>query len=70
MAPRDGDDPDAVLSRAEAALQSGDLQAALDTLTALPDVARAELADWTARATHRIDVLAAIDGMAPIQTSN
>ena len=48
VAPRAGDDPDAVLSRVEAAVRSGDLAAALAEIAALPDGAKAILAPWVA----------------------
>jgi hypothetical protein len=51
--PREGDDPDAVLSRIEAAVRSGDLNAALGELPALPAGAQAELADWAAAVEAR-----------------
>ncbi|MEJ2001191.1 MAG: hypothetical protein P8X77_07310, partial [Maritimibacter sp.] len=41
-----GDDPDAVLSRAEAALRQGDLSAVLTELDALPETAKPALAAW------------------------
>lgn len=50
LEPREGDDPDAVLSRAEAAVMAGDVATALTELTGLPDVGRTEMADWTAQA--------------------
>lgn len=59
-APREGSDPDAVLSRAEAAMKEGRVSDALAEIEALPEVARAEMTDWTAQATERADVLAAI----------
>ncbi|MEQ8368523.1 MAG: hypothetical protein RIB61_17640 [Roseicyclus sp.] len=46
--PREGDDPDSVLSRVGAAVQAGDLQEALTEIASLPDGARAELAPWVA----------------------
>jgi len=49
-----------VLSRAEAAVKEGRVADALAELEALPEVARAELTDWTARASERSDVLDAI----------
>ena len=58
--PQEGAGPDAVLSRAEAAVKEGRISDALAELEALPEVARAELTDWTARATERADVLNAI----------
>jgi hypothetical protein len=48
VAPRDGDDPDAVLSRVGAAVAGGDLDAALAEVAALPQGARDILAPWVA----------------------
>lgn len=59
-APQEGAGPDAVLSRAEAAVKEGRVADALAELEALPEVARAKLNDWTARATELSDVLDAI----------
>uniref|UniRef100_UPI0037C662F9 COG4223 family protein n=1 Tax=Roseovarius salis TaxID=3376063 RepID=UPI0037C662F9 len=59
LEPREGDDPDAVLSRAEAAVGQGRLTDALAEIETLPDVARAELEDWTQRARQRLDAVAA-----------
>lgn len=59
LEPREGDDPDAILSRAEAATQQGRLTDALAEIEALPDVARAELTDWAAQATRRLEAVAA-----------
>lgn len=59
LEPKEGDDPDAILSRAEAALKSGDLDAALTELAAMPDAGQPALAPWIARATARRDALAA-----------
>ena len=58
LTPRAGDDPDAVLSRAEAALRTGDLSATLDELKALPEAGQAVMAEWVANAERR---LAAVD---------
>lgn len=58
--PQEGDGPDAVLSRAEGAMKEGRVADALAELEALPEVARAELTDWTARAQERSDVLDAL----------
>ncbi|MBU2992349.1 hypothetical protein Q4555_09435 [Octadecabacter sp. 1_MG-2023] len=58
--PQEGTSPDAILSRAEAAVKEGRVSDALAELEALPEVARADLTDWTARATERADVLNAI----------
>ncbi|WP_353473441.1 hypothetical protein PVT71_05195 [Salipiger sp. H15] len=68
--PREGDDPDAVLSRAEAALRSGDLNATLTELSALPEPAQAELAGWTARAEARKAALDGADAVAQTLNQN
>lgn len=54
LAPRDGDDPDAVLSRAEAAVQKGDLDTAISELAALPEPGQAAMAGWREAAATRI----------------
>ncbi|WGW04541.1 mitofilin family membrane protein [Tropicibacter oceani] len=64
VTPREGNDPDAVLSRAEAAIKVGDLDATLGELQALPAEAQAVLADWVARATARNEALAAAQSLA------
>lgn len=63
-APRDGDDPDAVLSRAEAALRGGDLPATLAELDKLPPEAAPALADWRALADTRAAAAAALAALA------
>jgi hypothetical protein len=60
LTPHEGNDPDAVLSRAEAAVVSGDLAAALTELAALPEAARPALAVWQAQAQLRLDAAAAL----------
>lgn len=64
VTPRDGDDPDAILSRAEAAVAEGRLADALAELTALPDSARGAVDAWEADARRRLDVRAAADALA------
>lgn len=58
--PREGDDPDAVLSRAEAAAQSGDLDAALAEISALPENVQTVFADWMAQSETRSAALTAL----------
>ncbi|MDG2405783.1 MAG: hypothetical protein P8M25_12725, partial [Paracoccaceae bacterium] len=53
VTPRQGNDPDAVLSRAEAAIEAGQVTKALRILTALPTAAHASMADWIKRAELR-----------------
>lgn len=63
VAPKEGDDPDAVLSRAEALVRSGDIEAALSELTALPEVAQSALAEWKASASTRLEAKSAVDAL-------
>ena len=51
--PREGDDPDAVLSRAEAAVRAADWGTALTEIAALPEAAQAPLAEWQTAAQTR-----------------
>ena len=63
VAPKDGDDTDAILSRAEAAVRSGDLSTALSELSALPEVAKAAMSEWQAGAQTRLEAKTAADGL-------
>ena len=60
LTPRQGTDPDAVLSRAEAAIAKGDLATALKEIAALPPAGLAAMADWQAKAQRRLDAEAAV----------
>lgn len=60
VTPQEGNDADAVLSRAEAAVNTGDLETALTEIEALPDAAKAELAGWLVQAGAQRDAVAAI----------
>ncbi|GHD98320.1 hypothetical protein GCM10008024_01360 [Allgaiera indica] len=64
LTPRAGDSPDAVLSRAQAALDKGDLSAAIKTLQALPKAGQAEMAPWVAKAEIRLKAEAAAKALA------
>lgn len=64
LSPRDGADPDAVLSRAEAALSAGDLAAAIAELDSLPADGQARMAEWTALAKRRIAATEAAAALA------
>lgn len=61
LTPRDGDDTDAVLSRADAALAKDDLAGALTEMEGLNDTAKAAMAGWLDAATARRDAVAAFD---------
>lgn len=64
LTPQEGDDPDAVLSRADAAVEAGDLQSALTEIKALPEAAQAELAGWVAQVKLRHDAQSATAELA------
>lgn len=60
LAPKEGDDVDAVLSRAEASVLDGDLSAAMDELSGLPDDAKDAMDPWLSQAQARLAALAAL----------
>lgn len=62
LTPREGDDPDAILSRAEFALGEGRLADALTELEALDPAVRVPLDGWVANARVRVAVDAALAG--------
>lgn len=64
--PREGTDPDAVLSRADAAVHEGRIAEALTEIEALPEEARAApaMADWLAGATAYRDAQAALSDLS------
>lgn len=64
LEPREGTDPDAVLSRAEAALRDARLTDALAEIDTLPPAAAAEMSDWVARARMRAEALQAAETLA------
>ncbi|WP_324752120.1 COG4223 family protein [Roseovarius sp. Pro17] len=61
---REGPGVDAVLSRAEDDVRQGKLDSALSEIDALPEPAKAELADWAADVRARMQALAAHDALA------
>lgn len=70
VTPREGNDPDAILSRAEAALNSGDLNTALIELDTLPEDAQAAIADWRAAADAHLNARKATDALAQRLTAD
>ncbi len=64
LTPRDGNDPDAILSRTEAALNAADLPRALAEIQTLPPEAQTALQDWTTNATLRQSALEALTALA------
>ena len=63
LEPREGDDPDAVLSRAEAAARDGRLTDTLAEIEALPEVGRVALSDWTTQVARRQGAVAAAEAL-------
>ena len=61
VAPREGEEPDAVLSRVQAAVTEGRLADALGELGALPDSAAAPLSVWAETAAQRVGATSALD---------
>jgi hypothetical protein len=64
LEPREGDDPDAILSRSEAALRDGRMNDALAEVERLPEAARMEMTGWREMATERATALAAVEALA------
>lgn len=60
LEPREGDDTDAVLSRAEAALRQGDVAAARGLVGQLPEAAQTAMAGWSAEADRWLAAQTAI----------
>lgn len=64
LEPREGTDPDAVLSRAEAAVKSGDVALALTELAGLPPEGLAEMAVWSEKSDLYLSADKAIAALA------
>jgi hypothetical protein len=64
LAPKEGDSTDAVLSRAEASVGSGDLVKSLEELSSLPEEAKDVLGPWMANAQARLDALDALSELS------
>lgn len=62
--PREGEGPDAILSRAEAALAQGDITAAIAQIGTLPQTAQNAFSEWLQMARQRLDVTQAYDALA------
>jgi len=68
--PREGEGPDAILSRAEAAVTGGDLEHALADIATLPETARTAMQGWVDIATIRLTALKAADDLSQSLISN
>jgi hypothetical protein len=70
VVPQDGDDPDAVLSRAESAVLDGRLADALTEIEALPDSARSVMGDWISQAETRHEAVRAAQALMTALATN
>ncbi|MGR3661014.1 MAG: COG4223 family protein [Paracoccaceae bacterium] len=64
LEPREGDDTDAVLSRAEAALRSGDVTATISELNTLPEPAIAQMTAWIENAQIRLTSVTSVSALS------
>lgn len=64
LEPKDGTGPDAVLSRAEAALNTGDLAKAQTELANLPAAGQEKMAPWLAKARTRMNAVTAAETLS------
>jgi hypothetical protein len=64
LLPREGNDPDAVLSRIEAAVAEGRLGDAMAEIETLPEVAQDKLSGWAADVSRRKEAVAAAEALA------
>lgn len=64
LEPREGNDPDAILSRAEAALADGRLEDSLSEINTLPEEARTAMSGWATDAAARRDALTAAEALS------
>jgi hypothetical protein len=63
LSPQEGDDPDALLSRAEAALAEADIAGALALIDALPAEGRGAMQAWVDQAETRLSALSALSAL-------
>lgn len=70
LTPKEGDDPDAVLSRAEQAMREGRVAAAFELVAILPQPGQAAMADWIQTAQLHADTMAAFDALTSALSPN
>ncbi|MCX7558210.1 hypothetical protein OS190_01430 [Sulfitobacter sp. F26204] len=70
VAPREGSDPDAVLSRAEATVRRGNIEDALTELETLPVPAQDAMADWLVAARARTAAETAVQDLSQRLSAN
>jgi hypothetical protein len=63
VTPKDGDDPDAILSRAEAAVRQGKLSEALAEISKLSTDAQAQMSEWMDAAKTRVAASDAVNSL-------
>lgn len=61
---KEGDGPDAILSRAEARLREGEIEAALSELDALPEQGKEAMSAWIAEARERLAAQQALSDLS------
>ena len=70
IAPREGDDADAVLSRIEGAVRQGRLMDALAEAETLPTEAKSAMSDWLEKTTTRVAVTTASEALTQFLAAN
>ena len=70
IAPREGDDADAVLSRIEGAVRQGRLMDALAEAETLPTEAKSAMSDWLEKTTTRVAVTTASEALIQFLAAN
>lgn len=70
LEPREGNDADAILSRAESALRAGRLSDALAEVQSLTGAPQAEMAEWQGQAETRLATVAAAQDLAQTLNAN
>lgn len=64
LAAQEGDGPDAILSRAQGAVDAGDFAAALSEIAALPEAGKTALSDWASMAERRVAAQQALTALS------
>lgn len=67
---KEGDDPDAILSRAEAALKNGEVQTSISELAGLPEGGANTISPWVAKAQAYADAQAGFESYSNTTLSN
>ncbi|WP_139840072.1 COG4223 family protein [Pseudoruegeria sp. SK021] len=70
LAPREGDDPDAILSRAEASLDKAELETTLTEIGQLPQSGQQALATWVSQAQTRLAATSAAKDLTQTLLAN